>query len=378
MTRTTASTLERLFAQLVAASMPGWGIACAASCGGIAIQPQAVVDGGPGALTPAVDGGPGALPPGPTEGGGTTGEDAGSCAGYPPGCCPNNVVLDGGVPDANVFPDAGITLAQAYETPGALPAGECAALCAGYSYSWGCVVVSAGPPGVVTCMANCSGRRPAGMRAEPARGSSPLAVYFASMAQLEAASVPAFRRMARELEQFRAPRRLVRAAERAARDEIRHARAAAALARRFGAAPGHFEVDECGPRSLEAFALENAVEGCVGETYGAVVATWQARAARDPDARAHMTRIAREETSHAALAWRTHAWARTRLDRRARARVDAARSEALRQLAEAVATSEPDAGLAAFAGVPGSVVAGRLARGLAAAAGGRRAPPALR
>jgi hypothetical protein len=203
------------------------------------------------------------------------------------------------------------------------------------------------------------------MRASAARGSSPLAAYFASMAQLEAASVRAFRRMARELEQFRAPRKLVRAAQRASRDERRHARAAAALARRFGSVAGDFEVEESGRRSLEAFAVENAVEGCVRETYGALVGTWQAQAAHDPSIRAHMKRIAREETSHAALAWETHAWARARLDRAARGRVDTARREALRRLVDAVATSEPVVGLLTTAGVPSRSVARALACGLA-------------
>src|SRR5688500_86287 len=47
---------------------------------------------------------------------------------------------------------------------------------------------------------------------------------FGRAAWMEAASITAFRRLARELESYGAPRELVDAARTAARDEIRHAR----------------------------------------------------------------------------------------------------------------------------------------------------------
>jgi hypothetical protein len=185
-------------------------------------------------------------------------------------------------------------------------------------------VANQGPPVVIECDYVCiGGRRPNELRCATSSGSA-VGHYLASLSQLEAASVPAFRRMARELSRFGAPRRLVKAAERAAREEVRHARGAAALAKRYGAKRAAFTADVRGERSLEAFATENAVEGCVRETYGALVATWQAREAGDPLVRAHMARIAKEETTHAALAWRTDAWARGKLAKDARARVEAA------------------------------------------------------
>jgi hypothetical protein len=61
----------------------------------------------------------------------------------------------------------------------------------------------------------------------------------------------------------RAPKKLVRAAAHAAGDEVRHARATVALARRFGARPTAVNVERSALRSIEAMALENAVEGCV-------------------------------------------------------------------------------------------------------------------
>jgi hypothetical protein len=327
-----AEKLERLFARLVAASVPVCVVAGATACNANSGTPCGVA----------------------------------SC------CSPFLVMLDGALPDANAFLDAGSTYSP-LGFDGGLTQGECAVLCGGYV--WGCGIVSEGPPAVVTCQWDCSGRRPVGLRAETPYAGSPLGFYFASMTQHEAASVPAFRRMARELKRFGAPRRLVHAAERAARDEIRHARAAEALARRFGARIAGFEVDADGPRSLEDLAIENAVEGCVRETYGALVATWQARTAPDPRVRAHMTRIARDETAHAALAWKTHVWARARLDRAGRARVEAARTEALRELIETVARTEPEAELVTVAGVPRGAIAGELARGLVGAIHGQSSHP---
>jgi hypothetical protein len=119
-------------------------------------------------------------------------------------------------------------------------------------------------------------------------------------ARLEAASIPAFQVLTRELRARRAPVALVSAAMCAVQDEVRHRRATAALARRYGAEPmrpsfGPTPVD----RTLEAIATENAVEGCVRETYGALVALWQARHARDPVVAAAMAPIAADETRHA-------------------------------------------------------------------------------
>jgi hypothetical protein len=131
------------------------------------------------------------------------------------------------------------------------------------------------------------------MVASGPKPGTPVAVYLAEMARLEAASVHAFRHSKRELVAHGAPRALVRAAERAARDEIRHARMAAALTRRYGSTPAPHEMKTVPIRSLEAMAIENAVEGCVRETLGALIATWQAACAKDPVIRSALARIAR-------------------------------------------------------------------------------------
>jgi hypothetical protein len=155
---------------------------------------------------------------------------------------------------------------------------------------------------------------------------------------MEAGSVEAFRLLRDELIAHGAPRRLVRAAMRAIRDELRHVRQTSALARRFGEKPvAPRPSPPRAPRSLEEVALENAVEGCVRETYSALECAWQAETAADPVVRATMARIARDEMRHLELSWAVNAWARGRLDAAARARVERAQraevDEMLRELA---------------------------------------------
>jgi hypothetical protein len=181
------------------------------------------------------------------------------------------------------------------------------------------------------------------------------------MAHLEAASVPAFRVLAAELEAHGAPRALIAAARRAVRDERRHARATAALARRHGATPPALVVDEVPLRDLEAIALENATEGCVFEAWGALMAAWQARTAGDHALRRLMTGIAPDEARHAELAWAVARFAEPRLSEAARRRVHDARRGALAAIDEA-ATMEPAAELVATAGVPPARAARALAR----------------
>jgi hypothetical protein len=78
--------------------------------------------------------------------------------------------------------------------------------------------------------------------------------------------------------------------------------------------------------------MENMVEGCVRETYGAVDATWMARHARDRGVRAAMVVIARDETRHAALSWQIADWSSRLLGESARASLAEARRAAILQL----------------------------------------------
>ena len=211
----------------------------------------------------------------------------------------------------------------------------------------------------------CIGRRPPGLLARRGRGVTPIGAYFADVAQLEAASVHAFAMLRDELRAHGAPDDLVARADEARRDEIRHARTMAALARRFGGRISRARVAPRPARSLESLAIDNAAEGCVRETFGALVGGYQARASRDAEVRRAMGPVARDETRHAELSWAIDDWARGRLPRRVRARVLDARRAALREVL-ADASRAPERALSAIAGLPDVEAKQKLAAAFAA------------
>ena len=104
-------------------------------------------------------------------------------------------------------------------------------------------------------------------------------------------------------------------------------------------------------RELFAIALENAVEGCVRETFGAAQATFQASHATDARIAKTMRGIAADETRHAALAWEVAAWIEPLLSERERYAIDMARQEAVTKLGLDLAI-DPDARVAHIAGAP--------------------------
>lgn len=202
----------------------------------------------------------------------------------------------------------------------------------------------------VVCPAS-GGRRTEGLTIATSESCpNALGAYFSGVSQLEAASVVAFRRLERELVHLAAPRSLVRSAARARRDEIRHARVTRRLAQRFGGHPRSPRVTKVPPRSLEAVAFENAVEGCVRETFAALVALWQATHAADESIAREMTCIAEDETRHAALAWAIHGWLVERLSLANRDRLNAGAARAITALENEIAEPAPD--LVKLAGLP--------------------------
>lgn len=207
------------------------------------------------------------------------------------------------------------------------------------------------------------GRRPEGLASLASGASVGLAAYFAEVAHLEAASVVAFRRLEQDLRALDAPLDLVTRARRSRSDEIRHARETSELARRFGAIVPPVVVEEPGPRDAFAIALENAVEGCVRETYGAAVALFQAERAA-PELRPILQRIAIDEARHAELAHDVASWLEPRLDPSERAKLVNARSVAFAELAFAVA-AEPAGDVQRIAGMPSAREAALLLAALA-------------
>lgn len=228
---------------------------------------------------------------------------------------------DGG--DARTF-DAGATLSD----------NDCNLVCQGSSYQCTASAI-VGTQLTVTCQVFCLGREPAGLH-ERTRRVGDLGAYFAEMARIEAASVHAFRTMVDELTFHGAPKSLIAEARRAARDEVVHARAAARMARRFGGNLEPVAVSALRERSLFAMALENEVEGCVRETFGALVGMHQAQFAEDGDVRAMMSTVSDDEARHAELSHRVAEWACTKLSAAESAALDAARDNALRALQDGI------------------------------------------
>jgi hypothetical protein len=208
---------------------------------------------------------------------------------------------------------------------------------------------------------NCViGRRPVGLRAsEGVACTDVLGRHFASAAHLEAASIKAFLRLREELALHGADVALQDAALRSALEEVMHTDVSTRLARRFGASPRRPEVEERPLRSLFEVALENAVEGCVRETFGALVGHHQALHAQDAEVREAMTRIADDETRHAELSWAIDRWARERLSPAECTALREAQREAVATLREEVALPL-DAVLVTEAGMPAPEIAASL------------------
>jgi hypothetical protein len=219
-------------------------------------------------------------------------------------------------------------------------------------------------PGV--CQAG--GRRPAGL-VEPRNRRAPrlasVGSWLVQAARLEAASVPAFLTLARELHAHRAPPSLRRRAHGAAREEAVHFVRVAGLARRYRCAPALPRVNRTPVRPLENVLIENAVEGCVNETWSACLTLWQANAAADPVIAQAMASIAEDEIRHAELSWAVDAWGRSRLRAAARRRVDEARRAAAHALLHELGQERlaPTAG--AVLGLPGADRAHAVAAQLA-------------
>ncbi len=199
-----------------------------------------------------------------------------------------------------------------------------------------------------------AGAEPEGLRAVDCE--EVLGQHFAGVAHLEAASVQALLRLREELALHGADSSLQAAALASALEEVVHTDASTRLAGWYGATPCAPRVEPLPPRSLFAVALDNAVEGCVRETFGALVAQHQALHARDEELRAFLTRIAEDETRQAELSWEVDRWAQARLSGAEREVLRLAKqraSEALR--AEAAVPVNPV--LVSEAGLPPPEVA---------------------
>jgi hypothetical protein len=208
------------------------------------------------------------------------------------------------------------------------------------------------------------GRRPAGLVASAHRpASTELGRFFQGAAALEAASVRAFEMIGRELHALGAPAALQRKAREAVDDEVDHSWRMARLAERFAATAYVPSVCDTPLRDRFALALDNAVEGCVRETFAALLATYQAAHALDAEVLQAFARISRDETRHASLAWQLQAWLEAELLPAQRERVHAAQRAAVQALRDELA-KEADPELRRVAGLPDARTALLLHDGL--------------
>ena len=268
---------------------------------------------------------------------------------------------DGGLSqDGGAIPDGGIP--DGGSQGAFLDSADCAKIC-GDTLTCQQTVSEEGVAGI-TCFSQCGyavgcGRRPAELIPCEDHGSNVLARYFEQAAYLESASVHAFHRLARELAAHRAPQALVAAAITAATQEVRHARVMSRLAKRFG---GSAPVPPQGPkhiRSLLEIAIENVQEGCVRETYGALVAWLQAGTASDAKVRRALRIIAQQETEHSRLAFAVAEFCQNRLAPDEQQQVRRAKLHAIAELVHSVQNATP-AVLVDIAGLPPPELAGRF------------------
>lgn len=140
-----------------------------------------------------------------------------------------------------------------------------------------------------------------------------LAAQWTRAMSEEHASIAAFARLSLQLLSLGAPPELVARTHRAALDEVDHARRSAALASRFAGrvtSPGALPaaIAPIARVDLTTLAVETLREGCLGEAVSAQVAARSLALATDPEVRATLGLIARDEAEHAALAWDLVDW----------------------------------------------------------------------
>lgn len=134
------------------------------------------------------------------------------------------------------------------------------------------------------------------------------------IAALEHASIASFARTTLSLLALGAPPDLLIDTQRAAADEVEHARITYSLVGRYGGVsrgPGPLPLPQAQlslPSTRREAIKAVIAEACVGETLGAAEARSMALNTRDSELALMLEQIAMDEERHAALAWRTLQW----------------------------------------------------------------------
>ena len=145
----------------------------------------------------------------------------------------------------------------------------------------------------------------------------------------------------------------------AARDEIKHARMMHTVCVSLGQKVAKPTIDDVPNRSCFSLALENAIEGCIHESYAALQALHQSQHAKTSEWRELFGTIAVDEIKHAQLSLQIHQWLMKKLTAEERQRILAAQQRAVQQLIDYHTAHEPDSKLSIL-GLPDSKTAVRL------------------
>jgi hypothetical protein len=202
----------------------------------------------------------------------------------------------------------------------------------------------------------CVGGRPflVGGRAQVARLNregergrhGPLAEAWLADALMEHASVAAFARLSLQLLSLGAPAELVRDAQLASLDELRHADFCFDMAARHAGAPlrpGPLPVaGALDDLSLAALIESNLREGCIGETLAAEQLRCRAELVMDPALKTALLQICEDETRHAELAFRILGWCRAQAPELTRQILERVLAEAASEPARRPATTPDD------------------------------------
>ena len=161
---------------------------------------------------------------------------------------------------------------------------------------------------------------------------SALGSYFARVSNAEASSIAAFLQLRKELAFHNAPKELLDRCFLAAKQEVDHARVMVQLAENHQGKLAPFIFGKFEPRTLLDLALDNAVEGCIFETFSALKLLQQAQNSNHPVLAQTMQQIALDEVAHAELAWDIHKYLLTKLSTEERSIVRKAQRDAVQKL----------------------------------------------
>lgn len=156
--------------------------------------------------------------------------------------------------------------------------------------------------------------------------------YFVRLAQEEATAVFAFTELLEHLQRWKAPAPLQDWCSRIIGEEERHTLMMSGLAFRNGQQSAGIQFPSLNRVSVKDMAIHNALTGCIGETWSAVLLRYQSEHA--PKYHGVFRRIAKDETSHAEFSWALHNWLMSQLTEDEQTEVVEAMREMLSKLPE--------------------------------------------